>query len=225
MKLKHFAIVLVTALCSCTGVKRIFDKPIVFDEERKLLTRQYIQEHYALDTDAITIIPKMIVLHWTVIPTLENSFNAFNEARLPSWRPDIKSASALNVSAHFLIDRDGTIHSLMPETTMGRHVIGLNYSAVGIENVGGTDEHPLTEAQLKSNIWLVKYLSKKYDIEYLIGHYEYPNFEGHPLWLEQDDGYRTEKEDPGPDFMKKVRDATKKFNFKPIPTKPQSDEN
>ncbi|NNJ38200.1 MAG: N-acetylmuramoyl-L-alanine amidase, partial [Flavobacteriaceae bacterium] len=54
-------------------------------------------------------------------------------------------------------------------------------------------------------------------IEYLIGHYEYPLFEGHELWLEKDAGYRTEKTDPGPDFMRKVRKATKRFNFKPIP--------
>ncbi len=225
MKLKHFAIIIVTVLCSCTGAKRIVNKPIVFNEERKQLTREYISDHYDMKTESVTIVPKMIVLHWTVIPTFENSFEAFKEARLPSWRPDIKNASALNVSAHFLVDRDGTIYSLMPETTMGRHVIGLNYCSIGVENVGGADENPLTTAQLKSNIWLVKYLAKKYDIEYLIGHYEYPNFEGHPLWLEQDDGYRTTKKDPGPDFMKKVREATTKFNFKPIPVKPVSHEN
>ena len=32
------------------------------------------------------------------------------------------------------VDRDGTICRLMPETWMARHVIGLNYSAIGIEN-------------------------------------------------------------------------------------------
>ena len=85
----------------------------------------------------------------------------------------------------------------MPETTMARHVIGLNHAAIGIENVGGTEAMPLTKAQIKSNIRLVKYLSKKYPIDYLIGHYEYANFEGHELWLEKDDGYRTEKTDPG----------------------------
>ena len=59
----------------------------------------------------------------------------------------------------------------------------------------------------------------KYDIEYLIGHYEYENFVGHELWLELNDDYRTIKTDPGSDFMKKVRKRTKKLNFKPTPQK------
>ena len=105
---------------------------------------------------------------------------------------------------------------------MGRHVIGLNHVALGIENIGGTSDTPLTKAQLKANIWLVEYLSEKYNIEYLIGHYEYTKFEGHQLWLEKDEGYRTKKTDPGKDFMQKVRKATKNLNFKPVPNKPKT---
>ena len=89
----------------------------------------------------------------------------------------------------------------------------------GIENVGGTAELPLTKAQVKANIKLVKHLASKYDIEYLIGHHEYTLFEGHPLWLEVDEGYRTKKTDPGDDFMRKVRRATKSFNFETLPNK------
>ena len=102
---------------------------------------------------------------------------------------------------------------------MARHVIGLNHTAIGVENVGGTEDQPLTQAQLDANIKLVHYLAKKYAIDYLIGHHEYTLFEGHPLWLETDEGYRTKKEDPGDDFMRKVREATKKFNFKHLPEK------
>lgn len=195
----------------------IVDKPIILDETRIELTLEYLEEHYGLQQDAPTIDPKMIVLHWTAIPTFEGSFDAFKNVKLPSWRPDIKNASALNVSSHFLIDQDGTIYRLMPETTMARHVIGLNHTAIGVENVGGTEEKPLTEAQLQSNIALVNYLADTYDIEYLIGHYEYTNFEDHPLWLEKDDGYRTKKTDPGEDFMRKVRQATEKLDFKSVP--------
>ena len=158
----------------------------------------------------------MIVLHWTVIPTFEKSFEAFNPAKLPG-RADLRTASALNVSSQFMIDRDGMIYRLLPETTMARHVIGLNHCAIGIENIGGTEDLPLTKAQEKSNIWLVNYLAEKYNIEYLIGHYEYTLFEGHELWLEKDEGYRTEKTDPGVDFMNKVRKATTIHNFKRIP--------
>ena len=194
---------------------KIIDRPIKFNEERKNLSLEYLKEHYDLDQATPKITPKMIVLHWTAIPDLESSFRAFNPVELPGARADIQSAGALNVSAHFLVDRDGTIYRLMPETTMARHVIGLNHAAIGVENVGGTKDTPLTNAQLEANIALVKYLSGKYEIDYLLGHYEYPNFEGHELWLEKDDGYRTQKTDPGVDFMRKVREKTKEF--KPVP--------
>jgi N-acetyl-anhydromuramyl-L-alanine amidase AmpD len=193
------------------------DKPIIFNEEREILTLEYLSKRYGLEKDDPIIVPKMIVLHWTVIPTLEKSFEAFNNPSLPNWRPDIKDVSGLNVSSQFMVDRDGTIYRLMPETTMARHVIGLNHCAIGVENVGGDTDQPLTKAQLKSNIWLVRYLEQKYPIDYLIGHYEYTRFENHPLWLEKDDGYRTQKTDPGTAFMRRVRKAVSDLNFKDIP--------
>ncbi|WP_343486316.1 peptidoglycan recognition family protein [Allomuricauda sp. d1] len=221
---KIFVVLWMTAVLVSCGVSSdipqvIVDKPIVFNEQRIELTKEYLEDRYNLSGDSVEITPKMIVLHWTAIPTFEGSYRAFYEPTLPSWRPDIESVSGLNVSTHFLVDRDGTIYRLMPETYMGRHVIGLNHCAIGIENVGGTDKTPLTRKQSKANIWLVEYLVDKYDIDYLIGHYEYTQFENHPLWLEVDEGYRTEKTDPGEKFMKRVRQATKKYNFKPVPEK------
>lgn len=204
-------------LSSCKASLSIVDKPIIFNTERERLTLEYLQQRYGLDAKSPEIVPKMIVLHWTVIPTFEKSFEAFNPPTLPNWRPDIKDLSGLNVSSQFMVDRDGTIFRLLPETTMARHVIGLNHCAIGVENVGGAEGEPLTKAQLKANIRLVRYLANKYDIDYLIGHYEYTRFENHPLWLEQDSGYRTVKTDPGPDFMEKVRKAVGDLNFKPLP--------
>ncbi len=212
MKKSLFILFLLT-VCSCSVTNSIIDKPIQFDNQRIALTKAYMKNRYGLENESIKIVPKMIVLHWTAIPTFEGSFDAFYKSTLPSWRPDIKNVSGLNVSTHFLVDKDGTIYRMMPENYMGRHVIGLNHCSIGIENVGGTKDSPLTKKQLKSNIKLVNYLAKKYDIDFLIGHYEYTNFENHPLWLEKDDGYRTKKTDPGEDFMLEVRKATKKFNF------------
>ena len=224
--MKQLLLIIITLIfLSCSASKEIVDKPIVFNEERTELTRTYLLERYGLEQESPAISPKMIVLHWTVIPSLEEAFEAFDPATLPNWRPDIENVSGLNVSSQFMVDRDGTIYSLMPETNMARHVIGLNHCAIGVENVGGTKELPLTKAQLKANIWLVEYLSNKYPIEYLIGHYEYTNFEDHPLWLEKDETYRTVKTDPGKDFMKKVRKATKNLNFKPVPINPENNDN
>ncbi|MEL6917819.1 MAG: peptidoglycan recognition family protein [Bacteroidota bacterium] len=208
--------------CGTPAAMEIVDKPIVFDELREQMTLEYLSERYGLQQDSPTIVPKMIVLHWTAFPTLEQSFGAFEPSTLPNWRPDIANISGLNVSSHFLVDQDGTIYRLMPENIMARHVIGLNHCAIGIENVGGTEEVPLTDAQLRSNSWLVTYLASKYDIDYLIGHYEYTNFEGHALWLEKDDGYRTQKTDPGETFLDKVKKATEQLNFKPTPVSHKS---
>lgn len=207
---------------SC-GLK-IIDRPIIFNELRKELSLQYLKEHYGLNQISPEIDPQMIVVHWTAIPTLDGSFSAFEDPELPRSRTEIAEAGSLNVSTHFLVDRDGTIYRLMPETLMGRHVIGLNHVAIGIENVGGTSATPLTEEQLKSNIRLIKYLNRKYNIKYLLGHYEYQHFEDHVLWLEQNEGYRTTKTDPGRGFMKTLRKATSDLNFKPIPKKNDNEE-
>ena len=185
-------------------------KPIKFTKLRKELTQAYIQKHYGKDVKDITIVPKMVVLHWTAMMNFEDSYDRLYSEKLWSDRKDIASASLLNVSAHFLVDRDGTIYQLMPDNWMARHVIGLNYSAIGVENVGGraNKDEDLTPAQLRANIRLVNYLKYKYPtIQYVIGHYEYRDFEKSSLWLEKDSGYRTVKVDPGKNFMHAVREA------------------
>ncbi|APW65441.1 N-acetylmuramoyl-L-alanine amidase [Poseidonibacter parvus] len=189
----------------------IIKKPIVFDKMRMDLTKDYIKNHYGLSVDNINIIPKMIVIHHTAVNSLKRSFHRFNPSRLLIDRKDIAKASLLNVSAHFLVARDGTIYSLMNETHMARHVIGLNYSSIGIENVGGQKKSDtLTKEQLEANIKLVNYLKKKYKtIEYLIAHSEYLKFKTHELWLEKDNSYKTIKSDPHKKFMKALRKEIK----------------
>jgi N-acetylmuramoyl-L-alanine amidase len=195
--------------------QKIIERPIIYDSTRKSLSLQYLKERHSLEQSEPTLTPKMIVAHWTAISTLEGSFNAFNPVMLPSFRKELKGVSPLNVSIHFLVDRDGTIYRLMPENLMARHVIGLNWCALGIENVGDGNKYPLTEAQLKANIWIVKYLKKKYkSIEYLIGHHEYTNFQKTPLWKESDPNYRTQKNDPGNGFMEKLRKGVKELDLK-----------
>lgn len=183
----------------------IKQKPIEFTQNRIELTKQYIKKSYGIDVKDINIVPKIIVIHHTASDSLKESFDRFYPEILLSDRTDIQNAGNVNVSAQFLVDFDGTIYSLMPETFMARHIIGLNLSSIGIENVGG-DKKSLTPEQLKANIELVKYLKDKYKtIEYLIGHYEYRKFEKHPLFLEKDANYRTIKHDPEQSFMEKLR--------------------
>jgi N-acetyl-anhydromuramyl-L-alanine amidase AmpD len=198
----------------------IIDRPISFSETRTEMTRAYIREHYGIDADDIAIEPRVIVLHWTAIDDLEGSFRAFDPETLGGSRPDLEGAGNVNVSIHFLVGKDGTVYRLMPETWMARHVIGLNYAAIGVENVGtGTPESStLTDDQVEANIALVRYLVRRHPtIEYLIGHHEYRAFESHPLWLERDDGYRTAKIDPGDRFMNAVRAGVADLGLKGPP--------
>ena len=191
--------------------------PISFGEERIKLTKEYIKNHYALDVKDIKIVPKIVLVHYTAIEGFEKSLARFIEETLPNDRPEIAKASALNVSTHFMVERDGTIHQLMPLDFMARHVIGLNFNSIGIENVGGEGYvQDLTVEQLLANIFIVKYLKKKFpSIEYVVGHHEYRCFENTELWLEKDDGYRTEKFDPGENFMRDLRANITAFKAAP----------
>lgn len=208
------SLVSLIVLSSC-GPK-IIQSPIVFDQERKELTLEYMKSHYGIQQSEPTIVPRMVVVHWTVIPSYEKTFEVFDKSLLPSHRTAIAGASPLNVSSQYIIDRDGSIYQLLPDTIMARHVIGLNHCAIGIENIGGPKQ-PLTKAQLKANTKLIKQLKKKYPIDYVIGHYEYTLFESTDLWKEKDQGYRTQKSDPGEAFMRDLRAKLKGLDLKPLP--------
>jgi beta-N-acetylhexosaminidase len=198
----------------------IIDKPIDFGKERVSMTKEYIKTHYGKTVSNIEIVPKIILLHWTADMSFEKSFKRLEPQKLFTDRKDIAKASLLNVSSQFLIARDGTIYRLMPETWMARHVIGLNYSSIGVENVGGegNKKDDLTLEQRKSNKALIHYLKAKYpSIEYLVGHHEYKQMESTSLWLELDEGYRTNKSDPGEKFMSEMREASKSLGLKKPP--------
>jgi N-acetyl-anhydromuramyl-L-alanine amidase AmpD len=197
---------------------RIVDKPIDFSPERVRLTKEYIHQHYGLDVKDIKITLKIIVLHWIETNDLDSAFQILKPDTI-QYGGIVAGAGKLNVSAHFLVDRDGTVYRLMPETWMARHVIGLNYYSIGVENVGGAGGvDNMTPAQVEANIRLVRYLVKKYPgIRYLIGHYEFTLMEHTPLWLEKDSSYRTVKTDPSPAFMQAVRKGVSNLHLEGPP--------
>lgn len=180
-------------------------RPLPFSSDRVAATLDYLRLRCDPAADSIRLEPRLIVVHWTAIPTRRATWQAFAPPTLPAARPELAAAGRLNVSAHFLVDRDGRIDQLLPETVVARHVIGLNRAALGIENVGGPDA-PLTAAQLAANEALVRHLAAKYPrIRYLIGHLEYRDWERSPLWEERDPTYRTVKTDPGEGFLAALR--------------------
>lgn len=198
-----FLLILNFSSAQNSGLK-IIEKPINYSAERVALSLEYLKDHHGLNQKTPTIVPKMIVLHYTAGGTVESNFKYFNKTHLENARNTLKKQSTLNVSSQYIIDRDGTIYQLMEPTQFARHTIGLNYCAIGVENIG-SKKQPLTEKQIEANAELVRYLTKKYKIEYLIGHSEYGVFRNSKLWKESDPKYFTGKEDPGKDFMTKVR--------------------
>ncbi len=179
----------------------IQQKPISFSNQRKALTLEYIRQHYDPKATSIDIKPIMIVVHWTGSNSFDGAWNTFNRELLEG-RANIIRAGKLGTSAHYLVARDGRPYQLMPEGLMGRHVIGLNRKAIGIENVGSGN---LTNAQLETNALLIADIAKRFKIEFVIGHFEYGRFRQSALWEELDKTYFTIKSDPGEAFMKRLR--------------------
>lgn len=192
---------------------KIIQKPIIYNLEREKLSIEYLKDHHGLIQKKPLITPKIIVLHYTAGGTVTSNFNYFNKTQIENSRTYNKKQSLLNVSAHYLVDRDGTIYQIIPDTLFARHTIGLNYCAIGVENIGSKTQ-PLTEKQVKANVYLIRKLSKEHPIEYVIGHYEYGKFRKSKLWKELDPNYFTGKEDPGKDFMNKVRELITDLNLK-----------
>ncbi len=196
---------------------KLVERPIAFSPARLAATRAYAKLHYGSET--IDIEPTMIVLHWTGVASLEASWKTFDRETLSADRGDIAKGGDVNVSAHFLVARDGAILRLMPETRMARHVIGLNHAAIGIENVGGAgDKADLTAAQVRADAWLVRELKDRHPgIRTLIGHLESSRFKGKGPWKELLPDYKTVKQDPGERFMAAVRAAVADLGLEEAP--------
>ena len=74
-----------------------------------------------------------------------------------------------------MIDRDGTIYQLVPLSTICRHTVGLNWTAIGIEHVGTSDASILgNPRQLRASLKLTLWLMSRFGISLpnVIGHAE-----------------------------------------------------
>ena len=183
----------------------IVDWPIAWPPSRDKAMLAYRRAHSAADAADTTIAPKMIVLHYTAGGSAKATKEYFDRLHLEESRAQLREGGDVNVSAHFLVDRDGTIYRLMPETRMARHAIGVNHIAIGVENVGDEDKYPLTDAQIDADAALIRDLVSRHPIELLVGHHEVRSLEGTPWFVERDPTYRNKKPDPGPRFIAAVR--------------------
>jgi len=198
---------------------QIVDKPIYFSRERIELTRDYMRRHYGIEQSDITIKPEAIIIHYTASSSFPQTWEYFNRVQIEPQRKELLRESQLNVSAQFMVDRDGTIYRLMPETWMARHCIGLNHVAIGIENIGDDKNFKLTEKQVVADSALVRYLVAKYPISYLLGHNEYRRMEKTTLFRENVNGYRVNKSDPGEEFMDRIRAKVADLRLKAPPNR------
>jgi N-acetylmuramoyl-L-alanine amidase-like protein len=185
----------------------IVDRPMKWSAERAALTLEYRRRHSDEHATDLVIEPRVIVLHYTDGSAAKGTLDYFDNIRIEDSRKDLARAGAVNVSSHFVVDRDGTIYQIQPETQFARHCIGLNHIAIGIENAGDGNKYPLTDAQVKANIALVRYLASKFPITHLLGHYEVMKFRAHPYYQERDPKYLNDKPDPGAAFMTRVREG------------------
>jgi N-acetylmuramoyl-L-alanine amidase len=182
----------------------IVQAPMRWTAERARLTLAYRRQHSDPAAADLTIAPRVIVLHYTAGGSAKATRGYFDNERIEASRKELARAGAVNVSAHFLVDRDGTIYQLQPADRFARHCIGMNHIAIGIENVGDEARFPLTDAQVAADAALVRMLARQFPITHLLGHFEVMRFRKHPYYVERD-AYQNDKPDPGPRFMARVR--------------------
>lgn len=183
----------------------IVDAPIAWSSEREQLTLEYRRRHSEPSATDLVIAPHVIVLHYTGGDSAKATRAYFDNPRIEASRELLARAGAVNVSSHFLVDRDGTIYRLQPETRFARHCIGLDHVAIGIENVGDEARWPLTDAQVAADAALIRSLARRFSITHVLGHYEVMRFRDNPYFVERDPKYRNDKPDPGERFMALVR--------------------
>jgi beta-N-acetylhexosaminidase len=151
---------------------RIVWDPIPFGARRKAEMVAYVRRHYGsfMKPTWRLVDPHVIVIHFTETPSFQATYNTF----APDI-PDPELHELPNTCAHFVIDRDGTIHQLVPLGVMCRHTVGLNWTAIGIEHVGYSDREVLDDPrQMAASLRLVRWLRCRYGIAVanVIGHNE-----------------------------------------------------
>jgi N-acetylmuramoyl-L-alanine amidase len=147
----------------------IVQRPIPFGPKRRDEMRAYARRHYGIDSYRLRD-PKVIVEHYTVTDSFQGVYDGF-----ASDVPDAELHELPGTCAHFVVDKDGTIYQLVALTTMCRHTVGLNQTAIGIEQVGrNAREIRDRPAQIGAVVRLTAWLRCRYGIALrdVIGHNE-----------------------------------------------------
>jgi beta-N-acetylhexosaminidase len=144
-------------------------KPIPFGAKRKREMAAYARRHYGIDSYRLRH-PRVIVEHYTVNDSVQATFNTF----APDVA-DVELHELPGVCSHFVVASNGQIFQFVSLSLMCRHTVGLNYTAIGIEHVGRSDQDVLGNArQLAASLRLTSWLRCRYEIatKNVIGHSE-----------------------------------------------------
>jgi beta-N-acetylhexosaminidase len=142
-------------------------KAIPFGPKRRRQMGAYSKRHYGKWRWRL-IDPHVVVEHYTGGTSFLSAWNTF-----ASNSPDLGELPGTCV--HFIIDRKGVIHQLVPLGTRCRHTVGLNYTAIGIEHVGTSARQILRDRwQIRASYRLTLWLMSRFHIQLrnVIGHNE-----------------------------------------------------
>jgi N-acetylmuramoyl-L-alanine amidase-like protein/zinc carboxypeptidase len=159
----------VDALARAVAPPHVVQTPIPFGSRRKAEMRAYANRHYRIDDYRLRR-PRAIVEHYTASNSFSSAFDTF-----AADTPDVELGELPGVCVHYLIDRDGTVHQLVPTTIMCRHTVGLNWTAIGIEHVGVSDGQVLANRRQRvASLRLTRMLQGRHRIatRNVIGHAE-----------------------------------------------------
>jgi N-acetylmuramoyl-L-alanine amidase len=142
---------------------------IPYPKKRKREMAAYSKHHYGQHKWALTD-PNLIVEHYAAAGSISAIYNTFR-----TDRPDVEFHELPNVCSHFAVAANGAIFKFVPISIRCRHTVGLNWTAVGIEHVGFSDQDILNRpAQLNASLQLTQWLRCRLGlpVSQVIGHNE-----------------------------------------------------
>ena len=117
---------------------------------------------------------KEIIIHCSATPEGKD----FTAAQIKQWH---LARGFSDIGYHYVIYRDGSIHTGRDESVSGAHCTGHNTISIGVCYIGGvasdgkTPKDTRTEAQKKTLITLLRTLKARYPKATIHGHREFAN--------------------------------------------------
>lgn len=114
----------------------------------------------------------LVVLHCTDGPTASSAISWFEQSKAPN-----------RISAHFVIDRDGTVYQLVPISDVAWHASECNTRSIGIEHAGIPGTMLCTTEQYAASskliAWCCQQIGVTCDREHVQPHSEASPRDGH----------------------------------------------